>query len=169
MLDGNENIRTGKLANMLKKEPLNMRDTIRDRIGNRKFPTWFRGQEQIDAIWTSEEIEVDSMTYLPFFFSIGDHRGIVMDIPEEMLLGNKMIQIERPHARRLISKRCEVKKRYVKILDKYFVHHDLGNKIKQVKKVTHKLSTAQLSSYLNHLDKIKPAGMQYAERKFRHS
>ena len=67
MIDGNENMRTGKLANMLMKEPLNMRDTIRDRVGNRRFPTWFRGQEQIDAIWTSEEIDVDKMTYLPFF------------------------------------------------------------------------------------------------------
>ena len=67
MLDGNENMRTGKLANMLRKEPINMRDTIRDRVGNRRFPTWFRGQEQIDTIWTSEEIEVESMTYLPLF------------------------------------------------------------------------------------------------------
>ena len=30
MLDGNENMRTGKLANMLRKEPINMRDAIRD-------------------------------------------------------------------------------------------------------------------------------------------
>ena len=50
MLDGNENMRTGKLAAMLKKEPIDMRDAIRDRVGNLKLPTWFRGQEQIDAI-----------------------------------------------------------------------------------------------------------------------
>ena len=50
MIDGNENMRTGKLAEVLKKEPINMRDAIRDRVGNYKFPTWFRGQEQIDAI-----------------------------------------------------------------------------------------------------------------------
>ena len=82
MIDGNENMRMGKLANTLRKEPINMRDAIRDRVGNCKFPTWFRGQEQIDAIWTSEEIEFNSMTFLPFFFGIGDHRGIIMNIPE---------------------------------------------------------------------------------------
>ena len=32
MIDGNENMRMGKLANILKKEPLNMRDEIRDRV-----------------------------------------------------------------------------------------------------------------------------------------
>ena len=39
-----------------------------------------------------------------------------MDIPEETLLGNKMIKIEKPQALRLISRRSEVKKQYVKIL-----------------------------------------------------
>ena len=120
MVDGNENMRTGKLANKLREEPLLMRDAIRDRVGNRRFPTWFRGQEQIDAIWTSEEVEVESMTYLPFFFGIGDHRGIIMDIPEENLLGNKMVKIERPQARRLISKRAEVKRKYVKTLKDFY-------------------------------------------------
>ena len=73
MIDGNENMRTGKLGNILKKEFLNMRDAICDRVGNRRFTKLFCDQEKIDAIWTSEEIEVDSMTYLPFFFGIGDH------------------------------------------------------------------------------------------------
>ena len=88
-----------------------------------------------------------------------------MDIPEETLLGNKMIKNERPQARRLISQRSEVKKRYVKSLNKFFEHHDLGNKIKRVIKGKRKLSKAQLSLYLNQLDKIRTAGMKHAERR----
>ena len=101
------------MARELRKDPYNLRDTIRDRVGDTKFATWYRGQEQIDAIWTSEDIEVDSITFLPFYFSIGDHRGIVMDIPEEELLGNRIMKIQRPYARRLITKRPEVIKKYI--------------------------------------------------------
>ena len=52
MIDGNENMRDGKLARALRSEPFCMKDTIRDRVGIKKFATWYRGQEQIDAIWT---------------------------------------------------------------------------------------------------------------------
>ena len=71
---------------------MNIRYAIRYRLGNLKFPTWYRGQEKIDSIWTSEEIQVDSMTYIPFYLSIRDHRSIVMEISEESLLDNKMIK-----------------------------------------------------------------------------
>ena len=73
------------------------------------------------------------MTYLSFVFSIGDHQRIVMAIPEEILLGDKIIKIERPQARRIISKRNEVKKRYLKLLVDYFAHNDWGNKLKETK------------------------------------
>ena len=44
MIDGNENMRTGALAKRLKQRDINMRDSIWDKVGSQKFPTWFRGQ-----------------------------------------------------------------------------------------------------------------------------
>ena len=73
MIDGNENMRTGTLAKRLRQTDINMRDSIRDKVGSLKFPTWFRGQEQIDAIQVSDEIEIERATMLPFFFGVGDH------------------------------------------------------------------------------------------------
>ena len=113
MIDGNENMVIGKMAMALKEEPFNMTDPIRAKVGPSRFPTWFRGQDQIDAIWISEGLKASKITYLPFFFSIGDHRGIMLDIPEELLLGNKIVKIPRPQARRLISKRPAVKTKYI--------------------------------------------------------
>ena len=54
---------------------------------------------------------------IPFFFNIGDHRGIMMNIPEEMLLGHKIFKIPRPTARRLIIKILDVKQKYIKALE----------------------------------------------------
>ena len=93
-----------------------MRDSIRDKVGSLKFPTWFRGQEQIDAIWVSDEIKIERATMLPFFFRIDDHQGIMIDIPEHILLGNKLIKIKRPYARRLICGRPALKEKYIKLL-----------------------------------------------------
>ena len=119
MIDGNENMVIGKMAQELSEEPINMRDPIRTRVGSLRFPTWFRGQDQIDAIWISEGLKALKVTFLPFFFSIGDHRGIMLDIPEELLLGNKIVKIPRPQARRLIRKRPVVKAKYIKELERY--------------------------------------------------
>ena len=85
MVDGNEIMRIVKLSSELRKESVGMRGPIRSRIGSKKFPTWFRGQDQIDAIWISENITATKITFLQFFLSIGDHREIMMDIPEEIL------------------------------------------------------------------------------------
>ena len=64
-----------------------------------------------------------------------------MDIPEEALLGNKMIKIERSQARRLISQRTEVRNKYVKTLNNFFEYHELGNKIKRISKEKHRWSS----------------------------
>ena len=155
MVDGNESMRIGQLVSELREESIGMRDPIRSRVGSRKFPTWFRGQDQIDAIWISENITATKITFLPFFFSIGDHRGIMMDIPEEMLLGNNIIQIPRPTARRLISRRPDVKRKYIKALEQYMIEQNVPHKLLQIKKEKDNMSTLHLTTALNHLDQIK--------------
>ena len=66
MLDGNDNMQTRKLAKALKDEPYNMIDRIRSKVGNLKFPTHYRGQEQIDDIWISKDLVATKATALPF-------------------------------------------------------------------------------------------------------
>ena len=45
MLDGNEIMLQGKLTQLLRGDEYGMKDVIQDRVGNKKFPTWFRVQE----------------------------------------------------------------------------------------------------------------------------
>ena len=67
-----------------------MIDGIRSKVGNFKFPTWYRGQEQIDSIWISKDLKVKRAKFLTFFFRIGDHRRIMTDVPRGMILGTKI-------------------------------------------------------------------------------
>ena len=62
MVDGNESMRIGKLASELREESIGMRDPIRSRVGFKKFPTWFRVQDQIDTIWISEGLTITKIT-----------------------------------------------------------------------------------------------------------
>ena len=125
MIDGNEIMRDGKLTKAFRNEPFDMRDPIRSRVGAKKIPTWYQGQNQIDAIWISDELQAQRVTFLPFFFSIGDHRGIVVDIPEEMILGNKIVRIQRPSTRRLICKRPDIKRKYIHLMEDFVLENNL--------------------------------------------
>ena len=133
MIDGNEIMLQGKLARELRKDEFGMKDHIWNRIGNKKFPTWFRGQEQIDAIWTSDDIEVSNISFLSFSFSIGDHRRIIMDIPEESILGNRVMRIQRPYTRRLITKRPGVKEKCLKELEFHLNRLKLKEHVENIK------------------------------------
>ena len=64
----------------------------------------------------------------PFFFSIGAYRGFIMDIPEELSLGNKITRIQRPYAQILICQKKEVQSKYIKELEKQIKHHELIEK-----------------------------------------
>ena len=101
MLDENENIQTGKQAKALKGEPYNMIDSVRSKVGNLKSPTYYRGQEQIDATWILKNLEATKATELSFF-SIGNHQYLMIDVPEKLILGKKITKIQRPYAQKLI-------------------------------------------------------------------
>ena len=104
---------------------------------------------------------------LPFFFSIGDHQSIMIDIPEHMIVGNKLIKIKRPYARRLICGRPAVKDKYIKLLEKYCRENKLQEKIEWVRKSKGVMTRRKLNRAINKLDRIKAEGMLQAEKKCR--
>ena len=74
-----------------------------------------------------------------------------MDIPEEILLENRIYKIPRPTARRLISKRLDVKKKYMTTLEQYMVEHNILQKLVQLKKARHRIKTTQIAEIINDL------------------
>ena len=134
MLDGNKNMQTVKLAKALKSEPFNMIDNIRNKIINQKFATYYRGQEKIGAIWISKDQKAIQAILFPLFFSIGDQQGFMINVPEKRILGNIITKIQQPYTRRLICKKREVQKKYIKELEKEISYHKLMGKLNTPKK-----------------------------------
>ena len=59
MMDANENVKTGELAQELRQDGLDMEEVVHAQKPDKLGPkTWYRGSESIDGIWVTDDIEV---------------------------------------------------------------------------------------------------------------
>ena len=54
------------------------------------------------------DVVIDRACFLSFFFGVGDHRAILIDIPQHSILGEDVHKISRPAARKLVCNKEEV-------------------------------------------------------------
>jgi hypothetical protein len=62
--------------------------------GKKIGPTYFRGQQPIDGIWTTTYITISNACIMPAGYSIGDHRLFILDIHTSSL-GRLRVQLVR--------------------------------------------------------------------------
>ena len=127
-VDSNENMDGGPLARMLGHEDLDMVDAIKSRSKQSGPNTFVRGSRQIDGVWVTKDIELSRACFLPFYFGVGDHRGIILDIPQATLLGGNVHCIARPSSRRLTCSNPVIQGKYNDVLELYCQKHRLQQK-----------------------------------------
>ena len=71
-----------------------------------------------------QKIWKKNATFLPLFFSIVNHRGIMIDVSEDIILGNKITKVHRPYARRHIYRK-EVQHKYIEKLEKQINYNNI--------------------------------------------
>ena len=165
-IDGNEDMSTGPLARMLADEELAMIDAVRSKSNLPGPPTFARGRRQIDCAWVTPDINVGRACFLPFFFGVGDHRAIILDIPIHSLLGGDIHKIARPTARRLVCSSPEVREKYNEILELYCIQHRIQNKLYSLFPPTYPPSSTAANT-MEVIDRVLGEGMSYAEKKCR--
>ena len=67
------------------------------------LPSHISGLAQVDAIWTTPNLKPKSLSILPYYFGIRDHRVIIADFPIAYFMGNGFIPIDRSKMRRLTT------------------------------------------------------------------
>ena len=167
MLDGNEDMRSGSLAKLLRNEELDMIDTVATRTGGTGPPTFIRGSRQIDAVWATRDVELSTACFLPFHFGLGDHRGILVDIPVSTIIGAGKRIISRPSGRRLQCNKKVTVEKYVSSLETYCFQHRIASKLQQISAIEHS-SKVILQRQLDVIDRVLGEGMRMAENKCRH-
>ncbi len=166
LLDSNENMNDGKLARLLQQDDLQMKDIVKHRTKKRGPPTFIRGKRQIDGAWMTPDIEINRACFLPFFFGVGDHRAIIIDIPEYSILGDGVHKIARPTARRLVCNKQDVRQRYNYILENYCLQHRIQEKVYKLFPPSFPVSKTKQKA-MELLDKTLSEGMRHAEKKCR--
>ena len=73
LIDANEDMESGPLQKLLRDTDLDMKDAVKQRSGLSGPATWARGSKQIDGVWVTPDLEVNSACFLPFYFGLGDH------------------------------------------------------------------------------------------------
>jgi hypothetical protein len=116
------------------------------------------GSQQIEGVWISPEIDSKSSCLLPFGFSVGNHRAIILDVPTTMLLGIHPPQVVCPNARRLQSNNPKVQHCYLSYLEDYISHHNILQKLQKLY-VHGQVDQATMES----IDQILTDGMRAAE------
>ena len=132
-------------------------------------PTYNRGRDPIDGIFGSSNLNPSATGYLEFDRIPGDHCGLWIDVPNTQLLGYKMKDIPRHKARRLKLEDPRVVKKYLCLLDSFFKMKGVYDKVTRLKAICQDEDTPlpQIEKEHNEIDKIREAGMHYAERRCR--
>ena len=100
------------------------------------------------------------------FFGVGDHRGIILDIPQYNLLGGDVHKIFRSNAQHLNCNNSHVTKKYNNILELYCIKHRIQHKNYSLFPPAYPV-TAQTNQAMDAIDLVINEGMAYTEKKCR--
>ena len=105
-LDANEDMTNGYMQHMLSAEDLGMWEAVLSSHPTLpKTATYMKGNKlgknPIDGVWLTDDIPSIASGWLAFHKCPGDHHIAMVDIDSRVLLGDDLLCIVRPQARRL--------------------------------------------------------------------
>jgi hypothetical protein len=135
-IDANENTTKGPFHQMFGSPALQMREVVSHRHPDprwRHTATYHKGNSlgkwPIDGVYATPDLPFDAASWLQFMPHLGDHRFAVLDINSEALVGDSLLKIVRPVARRLSCTLPEAVTAYNTRLNSYLHNHDFLPKL----------------------------------------
>ncbi len=131
-------------------------------------PTYIRGSQAIDGIYTNATINATQCGYLPFNKGImSDHRILWMDVPLDCIVGFSMNDPVTPPARRLKNKDPRVQRKYLEFLHKFWVSHNLYVKMAMAYSESSFPPTKKVIEAMHQCELLYQQGMIAAEKQCR--
>jgi hypothetical protein len=124
MMDANTHVLTGRLCRALAHKSIGLREATKDVLGYLCPNTHIRGSQPIDGIWTTPDITVTAVKWLPFSESPGNHRACLFDVSMQSVVGTSKKRIVYPACRHLISSNpsCVAKKYEATMREQFAIH-----------------------------------------------
>jgi hypothetical protein len=173
-IDANENTTNGPFHNMFVSPDLGMREAV---VHRHPDPRWkntatYRkgdslGKWPIDGVYATPDLPFDAASWLQFMPHLGDHRFAVLDINAEALVGDSLLKILRPAARRLSGSIPDAVSAYNQRLSSQLHRHKILPKLHHLYSTRNEIFTTSQRQQLETLDRVRAEGMRYAEKKCR--
>jgi hypothetical protein len=173
-IDANENMTKGPFHDMFTCPDLQMREAVSHRHPD---PRWQHtasyqkgdtlGKWPIDGVYVTPNLPIDASTWLQFQPHLGDHRFAILDINSKSLVGDDLLKVIRPQARRLSCNIPKAVSEYTKCLSEYMLRHKVLSKLHQLYSSRDGSFTPGERQQLESLDRIRAEGMIHAEQKCR--
>ncbi len=171
-LDANEDVTNGSMQRLLTGDELNMREVAISQHPDLAPPASFQrgdrvGTTPLDGVFATNDVPAFKAGWLAAFRSPGDHRVPYLEVDTKALLGESLVRIVRPQARRLTCRQPKVLRKYRKKALLHMANHKVTTKLLTVYgSSTNALSTRQ-EAKMESLDLVRKEGMEYAENKCR--
>lgn len=166
LIDANDDIRSSDTTTAL--ADADLLESITSHHSSQPPPaTHRRGSKTIDGIFLSPELQPSRAGFLSFDSSPGDHRAGYIDISWTNLLGEDVLCVPRPTARRLNTMIPQVAHKYNSLLSNYQRQHGILSILHQMYTTPEGGSSAQQQMQLESIDRQITEGMLYAERRCR--
>jgi hypothetical protein len=136
MMDANCHVLTGRLSRALTHPSIGLREITKDFLGSLCPNTHARGSEQIDGVWTTSDITITAVKWLPFEESPGDHRTCIFDFTTLSAIGSVERKISLPKCRRLISYNPGAVAVYTAEMERQFDLHRIEERLAAIDEAT---------------------------------
>ena len=106
-----------QLMRMLTQPDLDMKDAVKLRSNTEGIATFVREYWKIDGAWVTTDIDICAPCFLPFYFGVGCHRKILLDIPQHSLIVGTVHNVTRRTVRRMKWNMYEVQQNHNNYLE----------------------------------------------------
>ena len=128
MIDANKNLNKVKLEKELISQ-LHMINAMKSRINCPGPNTFHLGSKKVDRIWITQDLDISSACFLPFYFGIRDYRGIIINFYSSLVLSTTLITIKKLKIRRLVVQDKQVIKIYLHLVKEFDKKHNIYMKL----------------------------------------
>jgi hypothetical protein len=135
-MDANQDVYSGKLAQELATEPINMTCLMQRAMGEMVPNSHFSGKGQISTIFGSPGVVTGHGMCYPHWYGIGDHRAIVLEIAAFNAFDGSYPTILAPTARILSCKTKRHKEKYCMRLRHLIDEHRMDERLHDIHTLT---------------------------------
>jgi hypothetical protein len=128
-MDANEHVLMGPLCRQLTSQGIDLQEATKARLGSLCPHTYVDGRIPIDGVWTTPDIEITGITWLPFDESPGDHRACVFEFIALSTVGVKEKKISYPACRRLTTQAKGCMEKYAAVLEEQWCRHRMEERL----------------------------------------